>query len=396
MNPTPDPPPEDSPGLSVLILATTGRDAELCARMIRRHGISCEICSCAADLVARIENGEGPAVFAAEDMKTADASRLERALQAQPDWSDVPMVILSKPTGPPVRLQAVAERPSSTLLHRPIKADTFVTVVRAAVESRLRQYRVRDLLGRLENRAKQLQSLAVELGGAEDRERRRIAEILHDDLQQILVGANFHLGICADKSQTSGENDILNEVSDLLREAISKTRELSHQLSPPVLWESGLVAALKWLAERMEQMHGLSVGLNLDKRAEPSQDALKPFLFRCAQELLFNVVKHAGTNRAELRLAAEDGSIRLCVQDEGCGFAADSSPGAEGNASFGLFSIRERADRLGGSLEIDSRPGVGSTFTLFMPHGVERMEVRGRYQADSQVNGLARENERPL
>ncbi len=394
MNLTPDPPPEDSPGPPVLILATTGRDAELCARMIRPHGMPSEICSCAADLVARIENGEGPAVFAAEDMKTADASRLERALQAQPDWSDVPMVILSKPTGPPVRLQAVAER--STLLHRPIKADTFVTVVRAAVESRLRQYRVRDLLGRLENRAKQLQSLAVELVEAEDRERRRIAEILHDDLQQILVGANFHLGICADKSQTSGGKDMLNGVSDLLREAISKTRELSHQMSPPVLWESGLVAALEWLAERMEQMHGLSVALNLDKRAEPSQDALKPFLFRCAQELLFNVVKHAGTNRAELRLAAEDGSIRLSIQDDGCGFVEADSRESGGEAGFGLFSIRERADRLGGALEIDSRPGVGSTFTLFIPHGVERMEVRGRYQADSQVNGLARENEQPL
>ncbi|MFP4053043.1 MAG: ATP-binding protein [Phycisphaerae bacterium] len=230
-----------------------------------------------------------------------------------------------------------------------------------------RSERLEEANKELKRRARQLQKLAMQLSTAEDRERHRIAEVLHDDLQQILVGARFHLDSLAHKLPEGEDDPLLQEVVSLLGESIEKSRTLSHELSPPALKRSGLVAALEGLREQKKQRYDLDVEVSLDPDAEPASEALKFFLFKAAREMLFNVVKHSGVHKAHLSLAKDDGTLRLAVRDEGKGVDVQDLSSDSGLRGLGLFSIRERLELMGGRLEVESIPGDGSRFTVIVP-----------------------------
>lgn len=216
----------------------------------------------------------------------------------------------------------------------------------------------------LQERARQLQQLTLELSQAEDRERKRLAEVLHDDLQQLLAAAKFHLGLLIGRIKGEGDaQEWAATVTDLLKQAIAKSRSLSHELSPPTLSHSDLYETLEWLTQQVQAKHGLTVHLEAFDRLTIPSESLKAFLYKAAQEMLFNVVKHAGVKDARLRLRRRNGRIYLSVADEGRGFA----PQAPGTAGFGLWSIRERVELLGGRMRIRSTEGKGSTIVLTVP-----------------------------
>jgi signal transduction histidine kinase len=353
--------------LAVLVIAPAGRDSDLSCGMLGRSGLACIPCRSVAELMRQIDAGSGPAVIAAEAIDAEAAHRLGLLLDAQPAWSDLPLILFAGRGGLPYYMEDLARRRNTTVLHRPIQTTSFLTTIRAAVQNRLRQYEVRDLLEQLSDRTRQLQRLALQLTDAEERERDRLAGLLHDDLQQILAGANFHLEHFPQRIRKAGVETAVREVSALLKQAIEKSRSLSHDLSPPTLKQHGLSAALHWLADRMRQMHGLRVEVDARPDAEPADVFLKMFLFRSAQECLFNTVKHAGTDEARLELVPSSEGVRLCIRDEGAGFDPEEITSIDAPAGFGLFSIRERALLLGGRFEIQSAPGKGCVFRLIMP-----------------------------
>jgi PAS domain S-box-containing protein len=219
-----------------------------------------------------------------------------------------------------------------------------------------------------EARAKQLQSLAVELIEAEEKERRKIALILHDDLQQLLASAKMQLQAIADKY--SSESDLAN-VGHLLNESIMNSRRLSHELSPPVLQHSGLVAGLQWLSDQMARRFGLQVDLKASAEQKLSPP-LKFLVFRAAQEFLFNIYKHAGIKSAHVDLFKSNGDCVLVVTDQGKGFDPQILHAPHLKAGLGLISIRERTHAIGGSLAVESAPGKGSRFTLSVPFDVDK------------------------
>jgi PAS domain S-box-containing protein len=235
------------------------------------------------------------------------------------------------------------------------------TVKRLADEVAQRTVAEREL----QNRTNQLRSLASELTLTEQRERIRLAQILHDDLQQILVAAKFRLA-----SAEHGEHrrQRVVETAELLDDAIQTSRSLTSELSPPILKEGGLVPALEWLARWMHDKHGLNAGLTVrDEIDQVSQEKVL-LIFQAARELLFNVVKHAFTKTANLELAQTGGHIQIVVKDNGVGFDPAQIRGERvTSGGFGLFSIRERLGLQGGSLEIDSARGRGSRCTLIVP-----------------------------
>ena len=155
----------------------------------------------------------------------------------------------------------------------------------------------------LEHRTRQLQKLALELSEAEDRERRRLAEILHDDLQQTLAAAKFQSGVL-DGRIRGDENsvEIVGQVQQMLKDAIEKSRSLSHELGPALLSQSSLSDTFAWLAQQMESKHGLVVHLETRGSTESYSEPVRTFLYRAAREILFNVVKHATVSEAQLRL----------------------------------------------------------------------------------------------
>lgn len=217
----------------------------------------------------------------------------------------------------------------------------------------------------LEHRAHQLQKLTLELSLSEDRERKRIAQILHDDLQQVLAAAKFHLGVLKNRAaQDPSQQAIAATIDQMLQDAIAKSRSLSHELSPAAVHHNDLAAILRWLASQMQAKHGLTVHVKAPEEMRLQSEAIAIFLVRTVQELLFNVVKHAGVTEARIRTHRRGRYISLTVSDRGRGF--DSHEQSE-TGGFGLFSIRERAELLGGSMKIRSRPGEGSTLRIIVP-----------------------------
>ena len=170
-------------------------------------------------------------------------------------------------------------------------------------------------------RTAELRALAAELTQSEDRERRRIAEILHDSLQQLLVGARIHLGVALGQSDPEARSQSLEKAIRILEESTAISRELSHELSPPVLYDFGLHESLDWLANWMSQKHGLVVEVQTqDGLGTRLPEDITLLLFHSVRELLFNVVKHAGVQRANVHLCCPaNDAIEVRVSDQGSG-----------------------------------------------------------------------------
>jgi two-component system CheB/CheR fusion protein len=225
--------------------------------------------------------------------------------------------------------------------------------------------RVAERTAELEHRARQLQKLTLELSETEERERKRLAELLHDDLQQVLAAAKFHLSRV--DSATSGPGplqEIVEQVKEMLKDAITKSRTLSHELSPAVLHHGDFAEALGWLAQQMQAKHGLAVRVEVLGEVKAQSDAVKAFVYRAAQELLFNVVKHAQVNEARIRIRCLGRYLCLSVSDRGRGFDPRE---IKETAGFGLLSIRERVALLGGRMKTESAKGRGTTFRIIVP-----------------------------
>lgn len=162
----------------------------------------------------------------------------------------------------------------------------------------------------------------------------------------------------------------LKDLRYCLDESISVCRNLTYELSPPILQSLGFGAALRWLATWYQEKHGLSVEVAAPKGIDIEDRELRIAVFRAASELLFNVLKHAKVRRASVRFRRLRGCVKLEVSDEGVGFdfvAVKAREGASG--SFGLFSLRERIQACGGQLEVSSLPGRGSRVAISIPVG---------------------------
>ncbi len=222
----------------------------------------------------------------------------------------------------------------------------------------------------LEQLARQLRALAGELTTTEQRERKRLARVLHDGLQQHIVAAKLQVGGLVRPVNDPETNQIAIEVEIILDEALKVSRTLAAELSPPILHDSGLGAGLEWLSRWMSDRHGMKVEVQTEQTDAPRlADDVKAFLFEAVRELLLNVLKHAGTKSARVHLATEGGStVRITVSDDGVGFdAASLLDTGKTTGGFGLFSIRERIALIGGGLQCDTSPGMGAKLTLTAP-----------------------------
>jgi PAS domain S-box-containing protein len=213
----------------------------------------------------------------------------------------------------------------------------------------------------------QLRALTTELNLTEQRERRRLATELHDHLAQLLVLGKMKLGQSKRLTQPLEKRDELIEETDaVLSEALAYTRTLVIDLSPPILREFGLPAALRWLGERM-QRHELAVTVQIEVEDLPLPEDQAVLLFQSVRELLMNTIKHARSHTASVRMEQESGSLRIEVRDEGVGFDLEGDIQTSISSKFGLFSIRERMRALGGHFHLQSAPGEGATATLILP-----------------------------
>lgn len=225
---------------------------------------------------------------------------------------------------------------------------------------------------RVNKRTEQIRTLASDLTLAEQRERHRIAHILHDDLQQLLYGADFHLQLLEDTltdESTAEEAEMLTQLRELLHRSVTITRTLAVDLSPPVLQNEGVVEAIRWFAKQMQNLHNLSVEVTADTPVIIFQEAKRVLLFHTVRELLFNVVKHAGVSHAWVRVHQDEHAVRIEVEDKGRGFdVATVMKPREAPGGLGLYRLQERLELFRGAFDIGSAPGEGTRITLTVPN----------------------------
>jgi PAS domain S-box-containing protein len=214
----------------------------------------------------------------------------------------------------------------------------------------------------------QLRRLTMKLMVNESIERNRVARILHDDLQQMLVGAKLHLELFS-KSFKGREQKYLEKSIELISQSIQLSRSLTEELVPVVLVQKDLGKIIKWLCDFVKKTYNLKVGLKLFDKIEINNEDIRLFVYQSIRELLFNTVKHSGTNIAHVTLRKDiSGNLKIIVSDKGIGFDSDIiNKGKDPDSHFGLFSIRERLSLLKGSLVLESFPGKGTNCTLKMP-----------------------------
>lgn len=222
---------------------------------------------------------------------------------------------------------------------------------RRSAEEQLNRYRSR------------LQDLTAELDLACENERRRIAAGLHDEVGQNLALARIQLGQLGQEVPAE-TRELLASTTELVQRTIAATREFIFELSPPPLYELGLWPAFDWLADKLRGQVGLHVQLE-DQAADVdiSQEQAS-LLFRVVRELLHNVVKHSGSERAVVRRFTSDGRLSIQVEDFGSGF---SLPQDAATKSIGLFLTRERIRSLNGAVDVQSQPGKGTVVTVTIP-----------------------------
>jgi signal transduction histidine kinase len=215
----------------------------------------------------------------------------------------------------------------------------------------------------------QLRHLASELSLTEARERRKIASDLHDHIGQALAFVVQKVSILQGNAIFSGMDDDFSEILSILRQTIRYTRDLTVEISPPVLYELGLPAALDWLADRTLQRHGLRIAATQSGAPSPIAEDISVFAFKAVQELITNVVKHADASQVEIHAYWRESDFEIVVSDNGGGFEPRTlGSDLHGDCCFGLFSIRERLSYVGGTLEIDSSPGHGTRVSITAPN----------------------------
>lgn len=216
----------------------------------------------------------------------------------------------------------------------------------------------------------QLRRLASELSLAEARERRAIASDLHDHIGQALAFIKMNVSQFRGDAVFCGFEDRIDQIMSLLNQTIQYTRNLTFEISPPILYELGLQAALEWLAERYQKKQNLPVTVEVVRSLGKCGEDVQVTLFKSVQELLANAVKHADARRVRVQVDCSESGIQIVVVDDGCGFDTSILDTSVSNREvFGLFNIRERLNYLGGQMTVDSRPGNGTKIILQAPYG---------------------------
>ncbi|MGA2678067.1 MAG: PAS domain S-box protein [Sedimentisphaerales bacterium] len=248
---------------------------------------------------------------------------------------------------------------------------------------------IRNIQEKLRDNQKRLKALALELSFAEERERRRIAMGIHDDLGQKLAMVKFRLQ--AMKASVSDRNMLaaLNNECIVMDDILDDIHSLTFELSNPLLYEVGFEAAMKsWLKYEIEKNAGLKCEFASDSKKTELDEDTKVVLFKAVRELLINIVRHARAKTVKLGIVKQNNEVEVTVEDDGVGFDVSKLGLPSGKkGGFGLFNIRERLEYIGGQLEIESSPAKGTRVVMTAPvkkSEQEREEVKLHESADSR------------
>lgn len=249
-------------------------------------------------------------------------------------------------------------------------------IARDMTQRKQMEQAIRQSEERYRQLAQRLQAMTVQLSMVEEQERRQVALDLHDGLGQTLTLSKIKLNQLQQRPDlTTAQIKSLLEIERLIEQANQSVRSLTFQISPPVLYDLGLVPALQWLAEDLLRQYDFDVAIR-EAGGEAGGDVgggvgggqtIKDYwpvvLFRAVRELLLNAFKHSGAKQASVSLFTRDAHFCIEVRDRGSGF----DPQAGNGRGFGLLSIQQRVCHLGGTFDVQSVAGHGTCVTLGVP-----------------------------
>lgn len=213
-----------------------------------------------------------------------------------------------------------------------------------------------------------LRLLSSELAMSEEKQRRLIASNLHDDIIQTLVYSNLRLGGLIEKSQNQDMMKSLQDVYGLNDQVIEKLRRVTFEISPPILYEFGLIAAVEWLGSQFKEQYGLKVKVNAQIKKIDMDEEIRLILYQAFRELFNNTVKHAQANRVHIDFELSEHDLEIRFTDDGIGFNLSQLDNKQATTSgFGIFNIKDRIKYLDGRFEIQSQPGSGATALIRVP-----------------------------
>lgn len=238
----------------------------------------------------------------------------------------------------------------------------FFAVVGGAVGALGGRLQHRLVAHRLDYQAR-LRALAAEISLAEERERHRLATELHEHVGQILAVAQIKMGTLAAEVKSPAWLAALQEVREHVEASIRYIRSLTGELSPPVLYDLGFAPAVVWLARQIHDQQGIEVELRQHPIAWPPCDDSQILLFIILRDLLTSVAKETRPRVIKILMQMEGKDLRLQVEHDGAE-AADTGGDPPGSA---LFSLRERLDRIGGTVAVQASPGQDTVIALTVP-----------------------------
>ena len=214
---------------------------------------------------------------------------------------------------------------------------------------------------------KKLKTLNLELTSAEEKERRKIAVNLHDVLGQTLSIAHIKLSSLSNIKLLPKVERIIRESTELIHAAISESRTLTYDLSPPILYELGLIPAIKWRLEQIEEKFETVTNFKSSENRLDINNDTRILLYRIICELLFNIIKHANADFIEVKISKDQKYFYFSVIDNGQGFDYQPKTKLAKQEEFGLFSINERLDSIQGKLVIESEKEKGTKAIVIIP-----------------------------
>jgi signal transduction histidine kinase len=252
-------------------------------------------------------------------------------------------------------------------------AQDFVSIEN--METSLIEQRIHHAIERHRYCQDRLGSMGMKLLHAEERQRHRFAEDLHDQLGHNLAELRLKLEEMSQTSLDPAQVGALGEARDLVDNAIRFTRTVTYGLGSLLITEAGLVPAIEWLLDEMRKCHDMRFELRDDGLRKPLEMNMCALLYQAVRELLINVVKHSSASTATVSATKCKHLVYMDIEDDGVGF--DDQTGYP-STGFGLHSIRERMEFMGGFMFIDSNPGKGTRVRLAAPLPREKPSTPGR------------------
>jgi len=358
--------------LRVLLVEDDEHDRIAFRRAFQRSQLECEVTECirAEEALETFRADTSSFDIVVIDHKLPGMSGFELCQTLLVEELQLPLVIL---TG----------KGSERLAVNALKAGVYDYIIKDSSESYLdflpvvllqAVRRHADRIGRKQAEERlltyhnRLRSLASALSLAEEQERRRIATEVHEHIGQNLAFTKIKLGKVRELAPSDSFRNAVDEAIEVIDRTIEETRSLVFQVSSPILYELGFVAAVESLTQKSQEKHGIPIDFEDDGKSKPLSDDVRVLLFQAVRELLANVVRHAQAKTVEVSVVKKNDEILVDVKDDGIGFEpVEIGPAMGQDMRFGLFSIRERLESLGGGMKIASRRGRGTRVTLSAP-----------------------------